>query len=46
VCIKGGDVQKELDELGKSKNIEVINFNFGAKYQIEDKKIVIIRKLI
>lgn len=45
ICIKGGDIQKELTELNKLRynfKVEVINFDFEESYGIEDKKIVVI----
>lgn len=45
LCIKGGDLQKEFDELNKIKGIscEEIGFQFREDYKIENKKIVIIK---
>ena len=47
LCIKGGDLKKELSDLRKVKNIqiEVLNFDFETHYHIEDKKLVIIKPL-
>ncbi len=45
ICIKGGDVSEELYGLTRSCpgiKIQVIDFNLPEKYNIEDKKIVII----
>jgi len=45
ICIKGGDIEKEITELNKMRynfKVEVINFDFEKEYGIEDKKIVII----
>jgi 16S rRNA (guanine527-N7)-methyltransferase len=45
LCIKGGDIEKELSELNKLRynfNAEVINFDHDKKYGIEDKKLVVI----
>ncbi|HEY5534494.1 MAG TPA: 16S rRNA (guanine(527)-N(7))-methyltransferase RsmG [Ignavibacteria bacterium] len=45
LCIKGGDLQKEFDELKKIKGIscEEIGFQFREYYKIENKRIVIIK---
>ncbi|MDQ3020450.1 MAG: 16S rRNA (guanine(527)-N(7))-methyltransferase RsmG [Bacteroidota bacterium] len=46
LCIKGGDIEKELYELNKLGyylTVEVINFDFEANYMIKDKKLVIIK---
>ncbi|MBK9331565.1 MAG: 16S rRNA (guanine(527)-N(7))-methyltransferase RsmG [Ignavibacteria bacterium] len=48
ICIKGGDINSEiqtLKSLNEKINIEVINFEFDPVYNIEDKKIVIIKSL-
>jgi len=42
ICIKGGDMQKEIKEFGGKVKIGIINFDFEEKYKIEDKKIVIL----
>ena len=47
IFIKGGDITEELKSLKKkNRNIEteVIEYNFNDTYDIEDKKIVIIKK--
>lgn len=49
LCIKGGDISSELLELNKLKynfNIEVINFNYIKEYSIEDKKLIVISKIL
>ena len=46
ICIKGGDIEKEITELKKLRynfKVEVINFNFESGFGIEDKKIVLIK---
>ena len=46
ICIKGGDIEKELTELKKLRynfKVEVINFNFESGFGIEDKKIVLVK---
>ncbi len=46
LCIKGGDVSEELRKLNEMKykiNTEVINFGFMPAYDIEDKKLIIIK---
>jgi 16S rRNA (guanine527-N7)-methyltransferase len=48
IFIKGGDIADEINNLRKkSKNTspEIIEYNFDPVYGIEDKKIVIIKKL-
>ncbi|MBK8981767.1 MAG: 16S rRNA (guanine(527)-N(7))-methyltransferase RsmG [Ignavibacteria bacterium] len=48
ICIKGGDINSEIESLkslNEKINIEVINFEFDPVYNIEDKKIVIIKSL-
>lgn len=48
LCIKGGDIKKELESLSNLKyNLEtkVINFSFNEQYKIHDKKLVVIKKL-
>jgi 16S rRNA G527 N7-methylase RsmG len=48
IFIKGGEITDELNSLKKkNRNIsaEVIEFSFDSVYGIEDKKIVIIKKL-
>ena len=45
ICIKGGDIQKEMTELNNLRyniKVEVVNFDFEVSYGIEDKKIVVI----
>ncbi|MEP7145453.1 MAG: 16S rRNA (guanine(527)-N(7))-methyltransferase RsmG [bacterium] len=45
ICIKGGDINTELESLKKMKynfETEVINFNLD-QYNVEDKKLVIIK---
>ena len=45
ICIKGGDIEKEITELKKLRynfKVEVINFDFEKEFGIEDKKIVVI----
>lgn len=45
VCIKGGEINAELESLKKLKynfKTEVINFELG-RYKIEDKKLVVIK---
>lgn len=47
IFIKGGDITEELNTLKKKNrniSIEVIEYNFESIYEIEDKKIVIIKK--
>ena len=49
ICIKGGDIEKELTELKKLRynfKVEVVNFDFEKIYGIEDKKIVIIKNKV
>lgn len=49
ICIKGGDIEKEIAELNKLRynfKVEVINFKFEECYRIDDKKIVVIKKNI
>jgi 16S rRNA (guanine527-N7)-methyltransferase len=47
LSIKGGNLSKEIAELSKVKDIqfEVLNFDFDSSYNIEDKKLVIIKPL-
>lgn len=48
LCIKGGDISKELSEIGKLKSppaAEVITYKFKELYKIEDKKLVVLRKI-
>ncbi|MBS1517082.1 MAG: 16S rRNA (guanine(527)-N(7))-methyltransferase RsmG [Bacteroidetes bacterium] len=48
VCIKGGDVYSEIESLNslyKKINIEELKFSFDPYYNIEDKKIIIIKKV-
>jgi 16S rRNA (guanine527-N7)-methyltransferase len=48
IFIKGGDITDELNSLKKKNrkiSAEVIEFSFDSVYGIEDKKIVIIKKL-
>lgn len=45
LCIKGGDINSELEELNKMKynfKTEVINYDYNPEYKIEDKKLVVI----
>ncbi|HQY53001.1 MAG TPA: 16S rRNA (guanine(527)-N(7))-methyltransferase RsmG [Ignavibacteria bacterium] len=47
ICIKGGEINSEIETLNKLNekiNIEEILFSFGQGYNIEDKKIVVIQK--
>jgi 16S rRNA (guanine527-N7)-methyltransferase len=47
LCIKGGDMTGEIDDLKKQfpkANTEVIEYSFPDEYNIEDKKLVIINK--
>ncbi|MEO8210843.1 MAG: 16S rRNA (guanine(527)-N(7))-methyltransferase RsmG [bacterium] len=47
LCIKGGDIKKELNELNNLKynfKAEVINFDTDKAYSIEDKKLIILKK--
>lgn len=49
ICIKGGDIEKELTELKKLRynfKVEVVNFDFEKIYGIEEKKIVIIKNKV
>ncbi|MFA5404127.1 MAG: 16S rRNA (guanine(527)-N(7))-methyltransferase RsmG [Ignavibacteria bacterium] len=46
IFIKGGDITEELNNLKKKNRnifVEVIGFNFDPVYEIEEKKIVIIK---
>lgn len=46
ICIKGGDINSEIESLKRLNekiNIEIINFDFDPAYNIEDKKIVLIK---
>jgi len=48
VFIKGGDITEELNTFKKKNrniSIEVIEYNFESIYEIEDKKLVIIKSL-
>lgn len=48
ICIKGGDINSEIETLNKLNekiNIEEILFSFDPEYKIEDKKIVVIQKV-
>lgn len=48
LCIKGGEMSEEIAGLKKrNKNIsvEIINYSFPEIYSIEDKKLVIIKKI-
>ena len=48
LCIKGGEMSEEITGLKKrNKNIsvEIINYSFPEIYNIEDKKLVIIKKI-
>ncbi|MEO8446406.1 MAG: 16S rRNA (guanine(527)-N(7))-methyltransferase RsmG [bacterium] len=45
LCIKGGDIITEIEELNKLKynlKTEVINFDYEPEFKIEDKKLVVI----
>jgi 16S rRNA (guanine527-N7)-methyltransferase len=47
LCIKGGDIEEEINILKKQYNeviIEVKNYYFNSEYKIEDKKLVIIKR--
>ncbi len=47
LCIKGGDMTGEIKELKrkhKNVNTEVIDFTFESIYNIDDKRLVIIKK--
>ena len=47
ICIKGGDIGKELAALKNLKNefkVEVINFIFEKNFGIEDKKVTVITR--
>jgi 16S rRNA G527 N7-methylase RsmG len=47
LCIKGGNIDEEINELKKQYNeviIDVKNYYFDEEYKIEDKKLVIIRR--
>lgn len=49
IFIKGGDITEELNLLEKREkniSINVIDFSFDPAYKIEDKKIVVINKII
>lgn len=46
ICIKGGDMSEEIRELTKLHKeavTEIMEFNFPEEYNIEDKKIVLIK---
>lgn len=48
LCIKGGDISKEISELRNLKKppeSEVINYEFNEKYKIEDKKLIVIKNV-
>lgn len=48
LCIKGGDISDEINELNsKSQNIKIniIEFDFPDKYKLEDKKLVTIKNI-
>lgn len=47
LCIKGGDIDTELDELNNLRynfKVEVINFDYDLTYKIENKKLVVIKR--
>lgn len=49
IYIKGGDISEELNILDKKEkniSVEVIEFSFDSVYGIEDKKIVLIKKIL
>lgn len=49
LCIKGGDIEKELIELKKLKNkidAKVIDFHYDSEYNIEDKKLIVIKLIL
>jgi 16S rRNA (guanine527-N7)-methyltransferase len=47
LCIKGGDITREITSLKKEHKeaiIEVRNYTFDSDYKVEDKKLVIIKR--
>lgn len=46
LCIKGGDIWTELNELNKLRynfKVEVVNFDYDKAYHIENKKLIVIK---
>lgn len=46
LCIKGGDISDEIHNLTKRNNkasAEIVEYNFSGDYNIEDKKLVLIK---
>jgi len=49
LCIKGGDILKETNDIKKRVRkikVDVIDFSFNQKFSIEDKKLVVIKKIL
>lgn len=49
LCIKGGDILNETNDIKKrfrKIEVDVIDFSFNQRYNIEDKKLVVIKKIL
>lgn len=49
LCIKGGDILNETNDIKKrfrKIKVDVIDFSFNQRYNIEDKKLVVIKKIL